>query len=74
MGSNGTENRVKGSEFGVGIANAKKTSLNELFDMADELEYDIITAQEHLEKIYDVLSSITDCWPDPDEEDEEEGG
>ncbi len=45
---------------------------DELFDTADELEHDIMTAQEHLEKIYEVLSSITDCWPDPDEEYEEE--
>ena len=45
---------------------------DELFDMADEIEHDIMTAQEHLEKIYEVLSSITDCWPDPDEEYEEE--
>jgi hypothetical protein len=45
---------------------------DELFEMADELEDDIMTAQEHLEKIYDVLSSITDCWPDPNEEYEEE--
>ncbi len=45
---------------------------DELFDMADELESDIMTAQEHLEKIYEVLSSITECWPDPDEEYEEE--
>ncbi|MBL0717329.1 MAG: hypothetical protein JJV89_04705 [Desulfosarcina sp.] len=45
---------------------------NELFDMADEIEHDIMTAQEHLEKIYEVLSSITDCWSDPDEEYEEE--
>ena len=47
---------------------------DELFDMADEIEHDIMTAQEHLEKIYEVLSSITDCWPDPDEEYEEEEG
>ena len=45
---------------------------DELFDMADELEGDIMTAQDHLEKIYEVLSSITECWPDPDEEYEEE--
>ena len=38
----------------------------------DELEGDIMTAQDHLEKIYEVLSSITECWPDPDEEYEEE--
>jgi DNA-binding transcriptional regulator GbsR (MarR family) len=45
---------------------------DELFDMADELESDILAAQEHLENIYDVLSSITECWPNPDEEYEEE--
>ena len=45
---------------------------DELFILAGELEIDIMRAQEHLEKIYDVLSSITDCWPDPDEEYEEE--
>ena len=45
---------------------------DELFDMADEIEHDIMTAQERLEKIYEVLSSITDCWSDPDEEHEEE--
>ena len=38
----------------------------------DELEHEIMTAQEHLEKVYEVLSSITDCWPDPDEEYEAE--
>ncbi len=26
---------------------------DEIFDMADELEHDIMTAQERLEKIYD---------------------
>ena len=41
---------------------------DELFDMADELEHDIMTVQEYLEKIYEVLSFVTDCWPDPDEE------
>ena len=45
---------------------------DELFDMADDLEHDIMTAQEHLEKIYEALSSITDCWSDPDEEYEED--
>ena len=46
--------------------------IHELFDMSDEIEHDIMTAQEHLEKIYEVLSSITDCWPDPDEDEEYE--
>ena len=41
---------------------------DELFDVADELESDIMAAQEPLERIYEVLSSITECWPDPDEE------
>lgn len=43
-----------------------------IFDLADGLESEIMQAQERLEAIYDVLSSITDCWPDPDEEYEEE--
>ena len=42
----------------------------ELFFIADELEGDIMAAQDHLERIYEVLSSITECWPDPDEEQE----
>lgn len=45
---------------------------DELFDMADEIEHDIMTAQEHLETIYEVLSSITECWPDPDEDEDYE--
>lgn len=43
-----------------------------IFELADELESDIMDAQECLESIFDVLSSITECWPDPDEECEEE--
>ena len=31
-----------------------------------------MTAQEHLEKIYEALSSIIECWPDPDKEFERE--
>lgn len=43
-----------------------------IFDLADELESEIRQAQERLEAIYDILSSITDCWPDPDAEHAEE--
>ena len=43
-----------------------------LFELAEELESDIMNAQECLESIYDVLSSVTECWPDPDEDYEEE--
>ena len=45
---------------------------DELFDMVDELQSDIMNAQEHLEKIYDVLESIIECYPDTDDEYDEE--
>ena len=41
---------------------------DDLFDMADELESDILRAQEHLENVSEVLAAITECWPDPDED------
>lgn len=41
---------------------------NSVFDLAFELEDQIMEAQERLEAIYDVLSSVTDCCPDPDED------
>ncbi len=43
-----------------------------VFDLAEELEDEILEAQEQLEAIYDVLSSITSCRPDEDEEWDEE--
>ena len=45
---------------------------DELFDMAEELQSDIMDAQEHLEKIYDVLESIFECYPDPDDDCDDE--
>ena len=41
---------------------------NSVFDLAEDLEYEIQEAQERLEAIYEALSSITDCRPDEDEE------
>jgi DNA-binding transcriptional regulator GbsR (MarR family) len=41
---------------------------DDLFDTANDIQSDIMTAQEHLEKIYEVLSDIESCWLDPDEE------
>jgi len=38
-----------------------------LFDLADEIDSEIMEAQEHLEKIADVLEDIMGCWSDTDE-------
>ena len=45
---------------------------DELFDIAEEIESEIMEAQEHLEKITDVLGDIMECLPDPDDEFENE--
>ena len=46
---------------------------DELFDMANELEHDIMTAQNQPWKnLWGLISSITDSWPDPDEDEDYE--
>ena len=38
-----------------------------IFDLADDIESEIFAAQESLEKIATLVSSVIDCWPDPDD-------
>jgi hypothetical protein len=44
----------------------------ELFELADEIESYLYEVQENLEKVVNIVSSVVECWPDPDEEFEDE--
>jgi len=46
---------------------------DDVFDLADEIETNIMNAEDSLEKISEFVRQVLECWPDPDEyfEDEE---
>ena len=45
---------------------------DDVFDLADEIETNIMNAEDSLEKISEFVRQVLECWPDPDEDLEDE--
>ena len=45
---------------------------DDIFDLADNIESSIMNAEDSLEKISAFVRNVVECWPDPDEEFEDE--
>ena len=46
---------------------------DDVFELADDIESSLMNAEESLEKISEFVSQVVECWPDPDEDlDDEE--
>jgi len=45
---------------------------DDIFELADNIESSIMDAEESLEKISEFVRNVVECWPDPDEEFDDE--
>jgi len=45
---------------------------DDIFELADDIESNLTNAENSLEKISEFVRQVLECWPDPDEDFEDE--